>query len=158
MECQLEQEGANHWHMGLLRWLRGKEPSCQWRRRRGPGLDPWVGKIPWRRQWQPTPVFLPGKSHGQRSLVGYSPWGRKRVRHDLGNCACMQAYTDTRNCMDTSQLWYARWKKADSIGYTFCDAICRPFWKRLNWEKKTDQLLPETKARDLITKGHEITL
>ena len=37
-------------------------------------FDPWVGKILWRRQWQPTPVFLPGKSHGQRRLVGYSPW------------------------------------------------------------------------------------
>ena len=42
-----------------------------------PGFDPWVGKIPWRRKWLPTPVFLLGKSHGQRSLVGYSPWGRK---------------------------------------------------------------------------------
>ena len=42
-----------------------------------PGFDPWVGKILWRREWQPTPVLLPGKSHGQRSLVGYSPWGRK---------------------------------------------------------------------------------
>ena len=40
-------------------------------------LDPWVGKIPWRRKWQPTPVFLPGESYGQRGLVGYSPWGRK---------------------------------------------------------------------------------
>ena len=39
--------------------------------------DPWLGKISWRRKWQPTPVFLPGKSHAQRSLVGYSPWGRK---------------------------------------------------------------------------------
>ena len=37
------------------------------------GLDPWVGKIPWRSKWQPTPVFLPGEFHGQRSLVGYSP-------------------------------------------------------------------------------------
>ena len=37
------------------------------------GFDPWVGKIPWRRAWQPTPVFLPGESHGQRSLGGYSP-------------------------------------------------------------------------------------
>ena len=42
-----------------------------------PRFNPWVGKIPWRRKWQPTPVFLPGKSHGRRSLVGYSPWGRK---------------------------------------------------------------------------------
>ena len=40
-------------------------------------FDPWVGKVPWRRQWKPTPTFLPGESHGQRSLVGYSPWGRK---------------------------------------------------------------------------------
>ena len=40
-------------------------------------------RTPWRRKWQPTPVFLPGKSHGQRSLVGYSPWGCSRVRYDL---------------------------------------------------------------------------
>ena len=38
------------------------------------GFDPWVGKIPWRRAWQPTPVFLPGETHGQRSLARYSPW------------------------------------------------------------------------------------
>ena len=38
-------------------------------------FDPWVGKIPWRSVWQPTPVFLPGESHGQRRLAGYSPWG-----------------------------------------------------------------------------------
>ena len=43
-------------------------------RRKRPGFDPWVRKIPWRRAWQPTPAFLPGESHGQRSLVGYSPW------------------------------------------------------------------------------------
>ena len=40
-------------------------------------FDPWVGKISWRRAWQPTPVFLPGESHGQRNLMGYSPWGCK---------------------------------------------------------------------------------
>ena len=44
-----------------------------------PGSDPWVGKIPWRRKWQPTPVFLPGEPHGQRSLGGYSPQGRKEL-------------------------------------------------------------------------------
>ena len=42
-------------------------------------LSPWIRKIPWRRKWQPTPVFLPGKSHGLRSLLGYSPWGRKEL-------------------------------------------------------------------------------
>ena len=42
-------------------------------------IEPWLGKIPWRRGWQSTPVFLPGKSHGPRNLVGYSPWGRKEL-------------------------------------------------------------------------------
>ena len=45
-------------------------------------FDPWVWKMPWRRKWQPTPVFLPGESKGLRSLVGYSPWGQKES--DMG--------------------------------------------------------------------------
>ena len=48
-----------------------------------PGCDPWVGRFPWRKKWQLTPVLLPEKSHKQRSLAGYSLWGCKRVRHDL---------------------------------------------------------------------------
>ena len=55
-------------------WLSSKESASQSRSR---GLDPWVGKTPWRMKWQPTPVFLPGKSHGQRSLVDYSAQGPK---------------------------------------------------------------------------------
>ena len=55
----------------------GKEPACQCRRHKRRGFDPWVEKIPWRRAWQPTPVSLPGESHGQRSLGGYSPRGRR---------------------------------------------------------------------------------
>ena len=62
--------------IGLPRWLNAKESACQHRRLR---FYPWVGKIPWRRKWQPTPVFLPGESHGRRSLVGYSPRGRKEL-------------------------------------------------------------------------------
>ena len=58
----------------------GKESTCQCSRHR---FDPWVRKIPWKRKWQPILVFLPGKFHRQRSLVGYSPWGCKRVRHNL---------------------------------------------------------------------------
>ena len=54
----------------------GKESACKaW----DPGFDPWVWKIPWRKEWLLTPVFLSGKSHGQRSLAGYSPWGRKEL-------------------------------------------------------------------------------
>ena len=56
-----------------------KEPTCQCRRYKRHGFDPWVGKLPWRRKWQPTPVFLPGKSHGQRSLAGCSPWGHEEL-------------------------------------------------------------------------------
>ena len=65
-----------NYYSWLPRWLSGKEPICQSRRHR---FDPWVGRIPWRRKWQPTPVFLPGESHGQRSLVYYSPCGCKEL-------------------------------------------------------------------------------
>ena len=69
---------------------------------RRPRFDPWVGEIPWRRAWQPTTVFLPGESHGQRSLVGHSPWGRKesdmteRIR-----APCVRAHTHTHTCVHT---------------------------------------------------------
>ena len=53
----------------------GKEPPCQSRRHKRQVFGVWVGKIPWRRKWQPTPVFLPGESHGERSLQGSSAWG-----------------------------------------------------------------------------------
>ena len=58
----------------------GKEPICRCRRCKRRRFHPWVRKITWRRVWQATPVFLPGESHGQRSLEGYSPWG-----HEVSN-------------------------------------------------------------------------
>ena len=61
----------------FLRWCSGKEPTCQCRRPKRHRFDSWVRKIPWSWKWQPTPVFLPGKSLGQRSLSGLSPWGCK---------------------------------------------------------------------------------
>ena len=57
----------------------GKESACQCRRHK---FDPWVGKIPWSRKWLPSPVPLPGKSRGQKSLVDYTPWSL-RVRYYL---------------------------------------------------------------------------
>ena len=59
--------------MGFPGGTSGKELACQCRRQKRCKFDPWVRKIPWRRSWQPTPVFLPGESHGQRSLAGYNP-------------------------------------------------------------------------------------
>ena len=63
--------------MGFPGVTSGKEPTYQCNRHKRYRFNPWVRKIPWRRKWQPTPVFLPRESHGQRSLVGYSPWGHK---------------------------------------------------------------------------------
>ena len=69
------------WQRQGLPWcLRGEESTSQFRRFR---FDPWAGKTPWRRKWQPAPVYLPGKSHGQRSLVGYSPRDCERIGRDL---------------------------------------------------------------------------
>ena len=66
------------------RWLRGEESASQCR---GYRFDPWVGKIPWRRKWQPIPVFLPGKSHAQRSLADYSPGVAKNgIRLTMQTC------------------------------------------------------------------------
>jgi len=59
--------------IGLPAGVRGKKPACQCRKHKRGRFNPWVEKIPWRRKWQPTPVFLPGECCGQRSLAGYSP-------------------------------------------------------------------------------------
>ena len=68
----------------------GKQPVCPSRRHKRCEFNPWVGRIPWKRAWWPTPIFLPGESHGQRSLVGYSPWGH-RVEHDWSDLATAAA-------------------------------------------------------------------
>jgi len=60
-------------HLGFPGGASSKEPACQCKRCKRYRFDPWFGKIPWRRAWQPPPVLLPGESHGQRSLAGYSP-------------------------------------------------------------------------------------
>jgi len=65
----------------------GKESACQCRRLKRWRFNPWVKKIPWRRKWQPTPVFSPGKFHGQRSLTGYSPWGHRES--DMTEYTCL---------------------------------------------------------------------
>ena len=61
-----------HSYKGFTGGARDKKLTCQCRKCKRLGLDTWVGKIPWRRAWQPTPVFLHGEPHGQRSLAGYA--------------------------------------------------------------------------------------
>ena len=77
----------------LPRWCSGRESTCQCRRCRRRGLNPWVRKIPWSRKWQPTLVFLSGKFHGQRSLVGYSLWSCKEP--DTTEHTCAHTHTHT---------------------------------------------------------------
>ena len=83
---------------GLSRWLRGKESSCQCRRHE---FNPWVRKIPWRRKWQHTAVFLPAQSYAQRSLEGYSSQDL-RVGHDWSNLEHMWIKT---NCGQFFKRW-----------------------------------------------------
>ena len=80
----------------MAQWVK----TClQCRRHRKHGFDPCVGKIPWRRAWQHTLNFLREKSYGQRSLTGYSPWGGKRVRHDIAT---------KQNWPLPTLLWFSR--------------------------------------------------
>ena len=88
-------------------------------------FDPWVGKIPWKREWLSTPVFLPGEFHGQRSLVGYNPWSRKESGHDwVTNTQKLKSanhivklYLETRS----SSLYSYRWvhRKHESVSRVF---------------------------------------
>ena len=75
---------------GLPMWFSSEESACQCRRHR---FDPWAGKIPWRRKWQPTPVFLPGESHGQRSLGGLQFMG-------------LQSRTTTTDHLETFSIYH----------------------------------------------------
>ena len=72
--------GSSHSYLrGFAGGASGKELACQCRRHKRWGFNLWVGKILWRRSWQPSLVFLPGESHGQRSLAGYSSWGHEEL-------------------------------------------------------------------------------
>ena len=65
-----------------------KEAACQCRRHKRCGFEPWVGKVPWRRKWHPTPVFFQGQSHRWKSLAGYSLEGHKEL--NMTEHSCMQ--------------------------------------------------------------------
>ena len=94
---------------GLSWWLSGNEPSCQCRRHR---FSSWVRKIPWRRKWQPTPLFLPGKLHGQRSLASYSPWGSQKSWVWLSNKMTRSLGEMVKMQVLIQRLWGRTWNSA----------------------------------------------
>ena len=99
-------------YMGFPGCTSGEESACQRRRHKRQGFDPWVRKIPWRREWLPTPVFLPRESHGQRSLAGYSPQGCKES--DMTEVTQHTCYTFFRFCKSKS---ISRSVMSDSVTY-----------------------------------------
>ena len=115
---------------GFTRDSNGKESACQCRR---PNFDYWVGKMPWRRKWQSTPAFLPGKSHGQRSLAGYSPCNCKES--DMTE-QLTQTYTDHKvekmftSSIKEKYLWCCRdsWELLDCKEIQPVHPKGNPFW------------------------------
>ena len=101
--------------MGFPGSVNSKETACQRRRHKRWGFNPWVGKIPWRTAWQPTPVFLPGESHGQRSLAGYSSWESESIRYNWGDSMhahiprCVHSFSFFLTLFNTSDC---PWKSA----------------------------------------------
>ena len=112
--------------MGFPRWCSGKEFACQCRNCKRCRFDPWARKSSWSRKWQPTPIFLPGKFHGQRSLVGYSPWGCK----ELDTTERLSTHTNWpicskfiwRNC----KLYCKTFSKSVSSATQSCPTLCEP--------------------------------
>ena len=108
-----ELSAVFHWFFCLsfgLPWrLSGKTPACQCSRL---SFNPWVRKVSWRRKWQPAPVFLPGRCHGQRSLGAYSPWGYETGWHAL---ATKWQHKNTR----TTLFWLLY--------------LCNKFWNQKVW-------------------------
>ena len=111
----------------LGRWCSGKASACQFRRCKRCWFHPWVRKIPWRRAWQPALVFLPGESHGQRSLAGYSPRGRKESDASESTYACTVHWAPLPSVRPTGELSdFAIW------AHLWCDILPAEF-VALSW-------------------------
>ena len=116
----------------------GEEPTCQCRRHR---FNPCVGKIPWRRRWQPSPVFLPGESHGQRSLAGYSPRIHRRVEPNLVTEPPAPSYTILTAllcmavCRGTSLQATPLNHHGFQVDHGLDQGECRNFWEKMKDEE-----------------------
>ena len=96
--------------MGFLGGTSGKEPACQCRGQKRRGFDPRVRRITWKRAWQPTPIFLPGEFHVERSLVGFSLWGHResdtteRLSH-MDTCVASLVAQIVKNLPAMQEIW-----------------------------------------------------
>ena len=125
---------------GLPMQPSGKESTCQCRRLRRRRFNPWVWRIPWRKnlpQWQPAPVLLPGKLHGQRNLVGYSLWGRKEsdmterlitLGLDMSSCSANSSRTwgGYPHPQPWAGHWHCQWFYLPLATYTVVTSIPSP--------------------------------
>ena len=98
--CVPLQDGTYNWASLMSQMVKKLPANAEGTR--NVEFSPWAGKILWRRKWQPTPVLLPGKSHGQRSLVGYRPWGHKES--DTTERLYVLTYYDIKICLSLSDL------------------------------------------------------
>ena len=136
----------------IPRWLSGKESICQCRRCKRLRFPSWVGRIPWRRKWQLTPVFLPREFHGQRSLMGYSPWGRKEsamTEHAMPRQVCARHCPKNATCIGQG---CPEKLKLLQKGRSFLGLERRFLSNTLKWIVQGNT--QADKARDIIGKGH----
>ena len=114
---------------GLPRCASDKELTLQCRRLKRHWFNPWARKIPWRRTWQPTPVLLPGQSHGQRSLEGYSPYGGKKLKQLSVHTHVLEI---PKQLTSTMELLASEFPLS-----TLKDALC---WQGKKWEWRSEDV------------------
>ena len=110
----------------------GKEPTCQCRRYKRCEFNPWVGKIPWHREWQPTLGFLPGKFRGQRSLVGYSP---QRVGHNWVTEIIMSQFWSFK-----INMWRTNWSLLGAVSEKAMAPHSSTLARKLPWTEEPGRL------------------
>ena len=121
--------------------------ACQCRRRRRLGFDTWVGKIPWKRGWQPTTIFLPGESHGQRSLTDYSPRCH-RVRHEW---ACTHSFPQVNGC----EIGPSSWKQPRDVSTAASHSSSSPPFQ-MWWDRPQESKEKGLKEFQWETASHRI--
>ena len=109
------------WYIRFRRGASGKEPACQCRRRKRRGFDPWIGEIPWSRQWQPSPVFLPGESPWTEKSGLLQSMGSQRVGHDWSDWLYSAIKKEWNNSICSNvggpRVYYTKWNRGGQIAH-----------------------------------------